>query len=64
LCSCKDLTGRVNIPILNAGDGCGQHPTQSLLDLMTIQPENSTRAPSLVSTSAFDLATLLCLISP
>lgn len=35
----KDLTGRVNIPILNAGDGCGQHPTQSLLDLMTIQEE-------------------------
>ena len=38
----KDLTGRVNIPILNAGDGCGQHPTQSLLDLMTIQEEFET----------------------
>lgn len=35
----KDLTGKVNIPILNAGDGRGQHPTQSLLDLMTIQEE-------------------------
>jgi aspartate carbamoyltransferase catalytic subunit len=32
----------VNIPILNAGDGCGQHPTQSLLDLMTIQEEFET----------------------
>ncbi|ARW06638.1 aspartate carbamoyltransferase catalytic subunit [Bacillus atrophaeus] len=35
----KELIGRVNIPILNAGDGCGQHPTQSLLDLMTINEE-------------------------
>ncbi|MEE8593218.1 MAG: aspartate carbamoyltransferase [Candidatus Bipolaricaulota bacterium] len=26
-------------PILNAGDGAGQHPTQSLLDLYTIQKE-------------------------
>lgn len=26
----------INIPIINAGDGSGQHPTQSLLDLMTI----------------------------
>ncbi|WP_349410437.1 aspartate carbamoyltransferase catalytic subunit [Pseudalkalibacillus sp. SCS-8] len=29
----------VGIPILNAGDGCGNHPTQSLLDLLTIQQE-------------------------
>ncbi len=27
------------IPIINAGDGTGQHPTQSLLDLYTIQKE-------------------------
>lgn len=26
-----------NIPILNAGDGANQHPTQTLLDLFTIQ---------------------------
>lgn len=26
----------IGIPIINAGDGSGQHPTQSLLDLMTI----------------------------
>ncbi len=32
----------MNIPILNAGDGCGQHPTQSLLDLMTIYEEFNT----------------------
>lgn len=29
----------VHIPILNAGDGCGNHPTQSLLDLLTIRQE-------------------------
>lgn len=28
-----------SIPIVNAGDGAGQHPTQSLLDLYTIQRE-------------------------
>ncbi|MCF7906046.1 aspartate carbamoyltransferase [Candidatus Gracilibacteria bacterium] len=26
-----------SVPILNAGDGAGEHPTQSLLDLFTIQ---------------------------
>ncbi|KKB73816.1 MULTISPECIES: aspartate carbamoyltransferase catalytic subunit [Bacillus] len=35
----KELVGRVGIPVINAGDGCGQHPTQSLLDLMTIHEE-------------------------
>lgn len=34
-----ELVGKVNIPILNAGDGCGNHPTQSLLDLFTIKDE-------------------------
>jgi aspartate carbamoyltransferase catalytic subunit len=34
-----ELIGRVGIPIINAGDGCGHHPTQSLLDLLTIQQE-------------------------
>ncbi len=29
----------INIPIFNAGDGSGSHPTQSLLDLMTIKEE-------------------------
>ncbi|MCU5745734.1 aspartate carbamoyltransferase catalytic subunit [Staphylococcus sp. SQ8-PEA] len=29
----------INIPIVNGGDGSGQHPTQSLLDLMTIYEE-------------------------
>lgn len=30
---------QLSIPIINAGDGSGQHPTQSLLDLMTIYEE-------------------------
>jgi aspartate carbamoyltransferase catalytic subunit len=34
-----ELRGKINIPILNAGDGCGNHPTQSLLDLLTIKQE-------------------------
>lgn len=35
----EELKGKINIPIINAGDGCGHHPTQSLLDLLTIQQE-------------------------
>ncbi|NRD78808.1 aspartate carbamoyltransferase catalytic subunit [Bacillus sp. BRMEA1] len=34
-----ELVGKVNVPIINGGDGCGHHPTQSLLDLMTIYQE-------------------------
>lgn len=34
-----DLVGRTGVSILNAGDGCGHHPTQSLLDLLTIWQE-------------------------
>ena len=35
----KELVGHINIPILNAGDGVKDHPTQSLLDLLTIYQE-------------------------
>lgn len=35
----EQLVGKINIPIINAGDGCGHHPTQSLLDLLTIKQE-------------------------
>ncbi len=35
----ESLVGQVNIRLINGGDGCGQHPTQSLLDLFTIQQE-------------------------
>lgn len=30
------------VPVINAGDGAGQHPTQALLDLYTIQKELGT----------------------
>ncbi len=35
----NQLLGRVRAPILNGGDGTGNHPTQSLLDLLTIRQE-------------------------
>ncbi|WP_102347003.1 aspartate carbamoyltransferase catalytic subunit [Bacillus sp. Marseille-P3661] len=35
----KELQNKVSIPILNAGAGSGEHPTQCLLDLLTIQQE-------------------------
>ena len=28
-----------NIPVINAGDGIGEHPTQALLDVFTIREE-------------------------
>jgi aspartate carbamoyltransferase catalytic subunit len=36
------LRETIHIPIINAGDGCGHHPTQSLLDLMTIYQQFGT----------------------
>lgn len=36
------LLKMVNKPIINAGDGIGQHPTQALLDLYTIREELGT----------------------
>ena len=35
----KELDGHVRAAILNGGDGTGNHPTQSLLDLLTIKQE-------------------------
>lgn len=34
--SAQEATNYSKVPIINAGDGDGQHPTQSLLDLFTI----------------------------
>lgn len=31
-----------SVPVINAGDGAGEHPTQALLDLFTIQEELGT----------------------
>jgi len=35
----KRAAGVSSVPIINAGDGPGQHPTQALLDLYTIRQE-------------------------
>jgi aspartate carbamoyltransferase len=35
----KVMADAVKIPVINGGDGPGQHPTQALLDLYTIQKE-------------------------
>lgn len=35
----EELMDKISIPIINAGDGCGHHPTQSLLDLYTIKKD-------------------------
>ena len=37
--SLTELQNRIKIPIINAGDGDGEHPTQSLLDVFTIREE-------------------------
>lgn len=37
--SAKECSEAVNIPILNGGDGAGEHPTQALLDAFTIVSE-------------------------
>jgi aspartate carbamoyltransferase catalytic subunit len=31
------LARHVNVPVINAGDGCHEHPTQGLLDMFTIR---------------------------
>lgn len=38
----KFISDIVNVPVINAGDGAGQHPTQTLLDLYTIKKEFGT----------------------
>lgn len=37
--SVTKLASGASIPVINAGDGVGEHPTQSLLDLYTMQKE-------------------------
>lgn len=38
----KFISDIVDIPVINAGDGASQHPTQTLLDLYTIKKEIGT----------------------
>ena len=33
----KEVAKRCRVPVLNAGDGVGEHPTQALLDIFTIR---------------------------
>ena len=37
--SVSELANGAQVPVINAGDGPGEHPTQSLLDLFTIKKE-------------------------
>jgi len=37
--SAKEAAEAATIPVINAGDGAGQHPTQALLDIYTIHKE-------------------------
>jgi aspartate carbamoyltransferase len=37
--SAKEAADAISIPVINAGDGTGQHPTQALLDIYTIHKE-------------------------
>jgi aspartate carbamoyltransferase len=37
--SAREAADAVPIPVINAGDGAGQHPTQALLDIYTIRKE-------------------------
>ena len=37
--SAKEAADAADVPVINAGDGAGQHPTQALLDVYTIQKE-------------------------
>src|SRR6202000_1308123 len=39
--SVAEFVRATNIPVINAGDGPGEHPSQALLDLYTIQREFS-----------------------
>jgi aspartate carbamoyltransferase catalytic subunit len=42
--ACQLLARHVTCPILNAGDGCHEHPTQALLDLLTVRERLGTIA--------------------
>ena len=36
----RELAASANIPVINGGDGSGEHPTQALLDIFTIKREH------------------------
>jgi aspartate carbamoyltransferase catalytic subunit len=52
--SARELADGANVPVINAGNGSGQHPTQALMDIYTIQKEKG-RLNNLTVTLAGDL---------
>jgi len=40
--SAQEAADAVQVPVINAGDGTGQHPTQALLDVYTIRKEKGS----------------------
>ena len=40
----RDLAAQIDIPVINAGDGTNEHPTQGLLDVFTMQRHKKTVA--------------------
>lgn len=52
--SAQELADGAGIPVINGGDGAGQHPSQALLDLYTIQKEKG-RLENLTVTLVGDL---------
>jgi len=52
--SAQEAAAAVEVPVINAGDGAGQHPTQALLDIYTIQKEKRS-LDGLTMTLAGDL---------
>jgi aspartate carbamoyltransferase catalytic subunit len=52
--SARELADGTSVPVINGGDGAGQHPTQALLDVYTIQKEKG-RLNNLTVTLAGDL---------
>jgi aspartate carbamoyltransferase catalytic subunit len=40
--SAQEAADAARVPVINAGDGTGQHPTQALLDIYTLQKEKGS----------------------
>jgi aspartate carbamoyltransferase catalytic subunit len=40
--SAQEAADAIAVPVINGGDGAGQHPTQALLDVYTMQKEKGT----------------------
>ncbi|GIO30576.1 MULTISPECIES: aspartate carbamoyltransferase catalytic subunit [Paenibacillus] len=38
----QELAGKISVPLINAGDGNNEHPTQALLDLLTMKRKFGT----------------------